>query len=225
MRAFNDKSIQKRLQIIIKQIDKPDIEDRLIAINDFQKIVEQYSTESDSIIQIMTNFIKRNRSLRILNDSETNPITEISADIQAALEIIVHPDINKYLRKEKIDLNYIDIRGANLDRANLQKINLQRSILYRASLIDANLENANLNGTVLSAANFCGANLARSNLSDAILSGANLCSANLNYADLRGANLFLANLQGANLNGAKLEGANLREAKFCSNKATRDAQN
>lgn len=225
MRVFNDNSIQKYLQIAIKQIDKPHIEDRLIGINNLRKIVEQHNLESHNIIQIMTNFIKKNRSLKILNDSETNPISEISADIQAALSIIFHPDIDKYLRKQKIDLSYIDIRGAKLDKANLQKINLQQSILYRASLIDANLEKANLNSTLLSAANFCGANLARSNLSGAILSGANLCSANLNYADLRGANLFLANLQGANLNGAKLEGANLREANFCNNKATGEAQN
>lgn len=225
MRKFHDKSIQKYLKNAILQIDKPYIEDRLIGIKFLRKILKKHHVESDNIIHIVIDFIKRNRSLKILNDSETNPITEISADIQAALEIIFHPDIDKYLRKEKIDLSYIDIRGAKLDRANLQKINLQQSILYQASLIGANLEKANLNGTVLSAANLSGANLARSNLSGAILSGANLFSANLNYADLRGANLFLANLQGANLNGAKLERANPTEANFCNNKATREVQN
>lgn len=213
------------MQNATKQIDKHQIEDRLIAIKHFQEIADDYPEEYENIIQTLTNFIKKNRCLKILNDSEMNPIREISADIQAALCIITNPDIDEYLRKEKIDLSYTDIRSAKLDGANLQKVNLQQSILYRANLINAKLENANLNGAVLSAANLCGANLARANLCGAILNAANLCGANLTCADLRGANLFLANLQGANLNGASLDGANLREADFCGNKATPGAQN
>ena len=203
-----------KLENTIKGITHPNLEKRLIAINILKEIVEKHPERYNHIIHVLTNFIQNNRSLKILTDCEINPIAEISADIQAALFIVTSPDIEEYWRKDKIDLSYIDIRGANLRGANLKKINLQKSILYRANLIGANLENANLNGTVLSAANICHANLGHANLCGAILNAANLYGTNLTHADLRGANLFLANLQGANLNGANLDGANLREANF-----------
>lgn len=223
MRFFHRKIIKQSLKNALEQIGKPKIEDRLIAINDFKIIAGEHPEEYVNIIQIMTNFIQKNRSLKILNDSELNPIREINTDIQAALKIITNPDIDEYLRRDKIDLSYIDIRGANLCGANLKRINLQKSNLYGANLIDANLENANLNGGILSAANFCDANLTHTNLSGAILSAANLCGTNLTCADLRNANLFLANLQGANLNGANLDGANLSTANFRGKKATQSS--
>ena len=225
MKSSDKILVEKRLELVIKNISHSQIENRLIAIGDLKEIGSEYPFKYDNIIQILTVFIKNNRSLKILSDSELNPISEINIDIQAALKIITNPDIDEYLRRDKIDLSYTDIRGANLHGACLKKINLQQSILYRASLIDANLENANLNGAILSATNFCGANLSRANLSGAILSAANLNGTNLTYADLRGANLFLAKLQGANLNGANLDGANLREADFDGNKANPKAQN
>ena len=225
MKIADNKNIEKILRIACKKINSSRKEDRILAINNLQKIVDNYPQEYDRIVNIIICFIKKNRSLKSLNDCETNPITEIDIDIQAALKIIINPDIDEYLRKDKIDLSYTDIRNANLYGGNLQKANLQKSILYRANLIEANLENANLSGAVLSAVNFCGANLARTKLCGAILNAANLNGANLTCADLRGANLFLANLQGANLDGANLDGANLREADFCGNKANRDAQN
>lgn len=221
----NNEIIIKRLKNAIKQMSFTQIEDRLIALSDLKKIASEYPQEYDNIIQIISNFIKKNRSLKFLNDCEINPITEISADIQEALIIITNPDIDEYLRRSKINLNYTDIRGANLHCAYLKKINLQQSILYRANLIDANLENANLNGAILSAANLTRANLVRANLSGAILNAANLYGANLTHTDLRSANLFLANLQGANLNGANLDGANLREADFYGNMCTCGAEN
>ncbi|MGF1672574.1 MAG: pentapeptide repeat-containing protein [Rivularia sp. (in: cyanobacteria)] len=225
MRASDNKSIKNRLKIATKNLNKHKIEDRLIAIKDLQEIGEEYPSEYDNIIPILTKLIHTNRSLNLFNHHEINPITEMSSDIQIALKIITNPDIDKYLCRDKIDLSYVDIRGANLPGANLEKINLQQSILYRANLIDANLENANLNGALLSAANLCHANFTHANLCGAILSAANLCGANLTHADLRNANLFLANLQGANFDGTNLDGANLREAEFCGNKATHDAQN
>ncbi|MGB6301731.1 MAG: pentapeptide repeat-containing protein [Rivularia sp. (in: cyanobacteria)] len=214
------KIINKLLKNAIGQINSHQIEQRLIAINDLQEIAGEYPEEWDNIVQIMTNFIKKERSLELLDYSEMNPISEINSDIQLALNIITNPDIDQYLRRDRFSLSYVDIRGANLCGANLKKINLQQSILYRANLIDANLENANLKGAVLSVANLKGANLAWANLCGAILNAANLYGTNLTHADLRCANLFLANLLQANLSGVNLDGANLREAKFSGNKAT-----
>ncbi|MEA5593234.1 pentapeptide repeat-containing protein [Rivularia sp. UHCC 0363] len=219
MRVPDNKTIKKRLKAAIEQLSEPHIEQRLTAIDNLQQIADEYPAQYDRIIQIVTKFIQTNRSLKLLNDDEINPIAQISTDIQIALNFVTNPDINEYLRRDKIDLSYTDIRGANLRGANLKKINLQQSILYRTNLVNANLEDVNLNGALLCAANLCHANFTRANLCGAILSAANLCGTNLTHADLRNANLFLANLQGANLDGANFDGANLREAKFCGNKA------
>ncbi len=223
MNFSKHENLNRLLKNAIQQINASEIEQRLIALINLEKIAIEYPDECDNLIQIITNFIKQKRSFEFLNDSEISPISEINLDIQVALNIITNPDIDGYLRRDKFDLSYIDIRGANLCGANLKKINLQRSILYRANLIDANLENANLNGAVLSAANLKGANLAYANLCGAILNAANLYETNLTHTDLRCANLFLANLQKANLRGANLDGANLREAEFSGNKATPEA--
>ncbi len=51
----------KNFKIAIKKRYKPQIKDRLIAINNLHKIADKYSYVWDSVIQIMTNFIKINR--------------------------------------------------------------------------------------------------------------------------------------------------------------------
>ncbi|WP_414621078.1 pentapeptide repeat-containing protein [Calothrix sp. CCY 0018] len=217
------KNINKFLKNAVDKLSVSQIEQRLIAINELKELGSKYPEQYDNIILIMTNFIIKERSLNNLKDSDINPISEINSDVQLALNIITNPDIDRYLRRDRFNLSYVDIRGANLCGANLKKVNLRRSILYRANLIDANLENANLTGAVLSAANLKGANLAWASLCGAILNAANLYGTNLTHADLRCANLFLANLQKANLSGANLNGANLREAEFSGNKATPEA--
>lgn len=209
--------INRILKVAAYKIYQPDLEKRLIAIDQLAQIVEEHPELYDDVIQIISRFIKKSRSSKLLKKYEDNIISEINIDIQNALKIISSPDIDESLRRVKVDLSYIDIRGADLHGANLRKINLQQSILYQVNFTDAILESANLNGAVLSAANLQGANLVSVNLSGAILNAANLCEANLTHADLRCANLFLANLQGANLSGANLDGANLREVNFCSN--------
>ena len=217
------KNIDRLLKNAIEQINASQIEQRLIAINDLEKVARENPEQWDNIIQIMTNFIRIKRSLNKLKDFETHPISEINIDIQLALNIITNPDIDRYLRRDRFNLSYVDIRGAKLNGANLKKVNLGQSILYRANLINANLENANLKGAVLTAANLKGANLAWANLCGAILNAANLYGTNLTHTDLRCANLFLANLHKANLSGANLDRANLREAEFSKNKANPEA--
>ena len=209
--------INRIFKIAACKILSPQLEKRLIAIDKLAQIAEDYPEFYDNVIQIITEFIKKRRSFKLLKKSEASMISEINIDIQNALKIITNPDIDESLRRDKVDLSYIDIRGADLHGANLKKINLQQSIFYRVNFTDAILDCANLNGAVLSAANFHSANLVSVNLSGAILNAANLSEENLTHADLRCANLFLANLQGANLSGANLDGANLREVNFCSN--------
>ncbi|NJS17030.1 MAG: hypothetical protein HC787_09815 [Nostocaceae cyanobacterium CSU_2_110] len=54
MRASDKKAIKQRLKIATKNINNPQIEDRLIAIKELKEIGEEYPTEYDNVIQILT---------------------------------------------------------------------------------------------------------------------------------------------------------------------------
>jgi hypothetical protein len=95
--------------------------------------------------------------------------------------------------KNRYDLRFANLRGANLRFADLRDANLRF-----ADLRDANLRFADLR--------------------DADLRGADLQDANLQDADLRDADLRGANLRGADLRGADLRGADLRDAVIFNKK-------
>ena len=96
-------------------------------------------------------------------------------------------DVNGYEIKPGANLNYANLRDANLCGANLYKENLR--------------------GADLCGADLCGANLYKANLR-----GADLCGADLHNADLRGADLRNADLCGVDLRGVDLSYAHLHTA-------------
>jgi len=127
------------------------------------------------------------------------------------------------------NLEFYDLRGANLSGANLRQTNLNGADLRGANLSNtyltmtylngANLEGANLESAQLNRIKLNNANLSGANLNSAILINAVLNSVNLNGADLRGANLSdaeltMTDLYGANLSGAILESADLDRIKL-----------
>ena len=105
---------------------------------------------------------------------------------------------------KRANLEWANLRGANLRGADLERANLRG-----ADLREADLERANLRGADLEAAYLERANLRGADLEGADLRGANLCRANLERANFREADLEGANLEGANLCRADLEGADL----------------
>jgi uncharacterized protein YjbI with pentapeptide repeats len=198
-----------RLRIAIEQLENHPIETSLAVINDLEQIAQNHPHYHWIIMNILTNFIRKN-TLYISQEKLTSNLSaKLRADIQAALTVIARRDVNKDAENEQLDLSHTDMRGVNLNGANLQQINL-----YQANLAGANLAKANLAGAILSAANLEGANLYLANLEGAILSAANLKGANLKGANLHCASLYLAELHGAILNDAILDRANLREAKL-----------
>ncbi|MEH2261430.1 pentapeptide repeat-containing protein [Nostoc sp.] len=202
-------SPKERLKIAIEELGNNTIETSLTVINDLEQIAQNHPQYHWIIMNILSNFIRKN-TLYISPEEVTSNLSEkVRVDIQAALTVIARRDVNKDLENEQLDLSHIDMRGVNLNGANLQKINL-----YQANLAGANLTEANLAGSILSAANLEGANLYLANLEGTILSAANLKGANLTGANLHYASLYLADLQGAILNDAILDRANLREAKL-----------
>jgi hypothetical protein len=203
------KSPKEHLRRAIEQLESNTIENSLAVINDLEQIAKNHPQYHWIIMNILTIFIRKNTLYLPQEEVTINLLEKIRLNIQAALTVIAKRDINKDPENEQLDLSYIDMRGANLNKANLQQTNL-----YKANLAGANLTEANLAGAILSAANLEGANLYLANLEGAIVSAANLKGANLKGANLHCASLYLADLHGAILNDAILDGANLREAKF-----------
>jgi uncharacterized protein YjbI with pentapeptide repeats len=100
-----------------------------------------------------------------------------------------------------LDLQGVDLRGANL----------QGTHLFRADLQGANLQGVNLQGVDLRYAKLEGANLQGVNLREANLRYANLRDAELQGAQLQGAQLEYVSLQGADLSRTDLQGVNLED--------------
>jgi uncharacterized protein YjbI with pentapeptide repeats len=96
--------------------------------------------------------------------------------------------------KQKTDLSFVNLRGADLEGANLEEAYLGGADLERADLERADLYEANLRG----------ANLYRVNLK----------GADLEEANLRGANLRGAYFEEAYFEGAYFEGANGEKLKL-----------
>ena len=126
--------------------------------------------------------------------------------------------------RERADLRYTDLSGADLTGVDLRYANLRGTDLRYANLRYANLSDADLRNTDLRYADLWNANLRYVNLSDADLrntdlsdtdlSGANLRNANLRNTNLRNANLRNTNLRNANLEGADLWNADLINANL-----------
>lgn len=92
------------------------------------------------------------------------------------------------------ELEYVDLRNAELDNLTIPNACFAHSNLEGASLVNATLINATLSDTILR-----NTNLTRANLHGADLTGADLTGANLHKTDLRGANLTNAQFRDANI--------------------------
>jgi BTB/POZ domain-containing protein KCTD9 len=112
----------------------------------------------------------------------------------------------------RTNLNYVNLKGSNMNSANLSNSTLIESNMEGARLNQANFENSNLNQVCLrcayaSGANFKDAFLIKAQLGNALLIKANFNNAYLMEADLRGSYLMGANFENASLYKADLRGA------------------
>ena len=109
----------------------------------------------------------------------------------------------RYANLRGTDLRYANLRYANLSDADLRYADLRYADLWNANLRYINLSDADLRNTDLSDTDLSGANLRNANLRNTNLRNANLSDADLSDADLRGADLRGVNLRGVNLRGIK----------------------
>lgn len=115
--------------------------------------------------------------------------------------------VNCYL--VKTNLNYVILKGANMNNANVSNSFLIQTNLEGARLNRTNFENSNLNQVNLQGAYASGANFR-----DAYLIKANLFKAYLIKTDFNNAFLMESDLRGANLTGANFDLANLYKTDF-----------
>ena len=110
-------------------------------------------------------------------------------------------DVIKRWNKEKKSLVGLDLSRINLDFIDLKEANMERVNLYQTDLNQADLQNANLS---------------YANLERADLKNANLQDANLNRVILDRAVFVLANLRGASIetDGKSIEGTNFYAARL-----------
>lgn len=115
--------------------------------------------------------------------------------------------VNCYL--VKTNLNYVVLKGSNLNNANVSNSFLIQTNLEGARLNRTNFENSNLNQVSLMGSYASGANF-----KDAYLIKANLYKAYLIKTDFNNAFLMESDLRGSNLTGANFDMANLYKADF-----------
>lgn len=123
-----------------------------------------------------------------------------------------------------LDMQGLDLRGANLSEFTMHRVNLQGANLEGANLDYVDLSNSNLIGANLAYTSLEGANLEEANLSHANLEGAWLQDARLantwfKYANLTDANLDCAEVyntvfSAANLTGVNTDNIDIRECNF-----------
>lgn len=112
----------------------------------------------------------------------------------------------------RTNLNYVILKGANMNNANVSNSNLIQANLEATRMNRANFENSNLNQVNLRKSFASGANFRDANMIKANLEGAFLIKADFNNAFLMEANLNEANLTGTNFDFANLYKADLRNA-------------
>lgn len=106
-----------------------------------------------------------------------------------------------------INWRFADLQGCILARADLRQAQLQGANLRSANLSGANLSGADMTDSDLRGAVLDGAILARATLVNANLSGASMKGANFAWADMRHTIVGARNLQEANIFGAVREGS------------------
>jgi uncharacterized protein YjbI with pentapeptide repeats len=113
-----------------------------------------------------------------------------------------------------LNLDDVDVSGANFVDSNLDNTRLQKANFDHASLSGATLENSNCEDASFSEANLMDSNLENSNCKGASFTGANLMDSNLDSTRLQKANFGHATLSGANLNYSNCEGASFTKASL-----------
>ena len=212
-----DKNVTERFSKAIEMLADDKLEIRLGGIYLLERITKDSEKDYPVIIEVLTAFIRR-QAARLNSGSEyikaEQELTRAELlpphqDVQSALTVVER--INKERRKKQLDVQELNLCGANLNCADLVDADLIAAKLRGVDLIYAFLREARLNH-----ADLFGADLSEADLREAKLINTKLHGAVLSYADLRRAKLNWTEMdEDTMLCEAKLEYADLSRAKLC----------
>ena len=201
---------------------------RIAGIYALQRLAEEKPAQYHiQVMQLFCAFVRNptvDDTYRILHPVEGSQAASIREDIQAAMNAIgSRSDEGIALERGSagftLDLNFADLRGADLDGRNLsgaqlRGANLSGATLHESQLIRTRLMGANLSRTSLVGANLSFSRLREANFSEAFMLDADLSNTYIVDADFSCANLHRANLFNASLQNVKLFGTNFRDANL-----------
>ncbi|WP_328753062.1 pentapeptide repeat-containing protein [Streptomyces sp. NBC_00285] len=168
--------------------------ERLGGIYSLERIMRDSSKDHLTVVEVLAAFIREHASAPDQASQPDGSYSRPTEYVQAALTVLGR----RPQREEpfRIDLRFINLRGADLKAVRLERVRLAGANLEKADLTEAHLEEAWMQETRLE-----GAWLNRAHLKDA----------NLRAADLRG-----ASLQDTYFEGARLHEADLSTASGCT---------
>jgi len=160
--------------------NRGDTQSHINGILALEKLYKQSGDEHWRIVELLVSFIRNNAKWQ---GAESRPANEMPDDVNMALRVLAtRTRAWGNGETKKIELNGLDLRGANLRFDGQVGANFKGFRLIGAHLEYAKLQYADLEEAILM---------------DAVLDGANLFGANLHDADLKGISINGADLQQA----------------------------
>ena len=181
---------------LMERLKSPSVALRVSAVHTLERVAHDSPEAHWPIMEFFCDLLHERGTWE---DADTPPALETHAELQAVLDVLGRRMRAYEFGKElRLDLNRLDLRGANLVGAHLE-----RSALNGAHLEGAALNSCHLEYATCQQARFDGAWMAR----------ASLLGTNLQQASFVGARVARAIFNGADLAEANLEGVDLREAR------------
>jgi hypothetical protein len=214
--------ITDRYNNAVTNLGSSSLDQRIGGIYALQRIMQDSDRDQDTIVRILSAFVRVHAPLASSASSSpaprssaspTSPPLGPSADVAAALDVLISRRHDKFHKVRP------DLTNTNLAHVNLFEMDLSGMILTGADFTGAQLFGADLHGANLGGTDFHGAYLAEAHLFDVFVGRADFSGADVSGADfhtdwLPGANFAGADLRRANLNSTLLDGADFTDANL-----------
>jgi uncharacterized protein YjbI with pentapeptide repeats len=256
--------ITERFTRAIDQLGHAELDVRLGGIYALERIARDSAADRGPIVEVLTAFIRTHAPWPPARPDKAPQRLIPRTDVQAALTVlgrrhrysgpVQHIELVRkpehveeyYARFPRLNLDALDLRGADLHLAHLDRADFNRAHLECAELTGARLENCGFTHAHLEGATLRVARLREAHFQEAYLAGAVLDSATLKGAyfgrvidpitgstnaseeegaDLTGAILTNADLRDADLRGADLTRTDLKGAVYNSHTSWPDDVN
>ncbi|HOF87494.1 MAG TPA: pentapeptide repeat-containing protein [Armatimonadota bacterium] len=181
---------------LMERLASPSVALRVGAVHTLERVAHDAPDAHWPVMEFLCDFLHERATWQ---GAEAPPALETHAELQAVLDVLGRRARRHEFGKEvRLDLNRLDLRGANLVGAHLER---------------SALNGTHLDGAALGACHLEYATCQQACFDGAWMTGASLLGANLRQASLRGARVARTIFNGATLEDAALAGVDLREAR------------